>query len=85
MVGATYNNIDNSMWGGVMAQSHVDTGVVVTYNWKVNSGQTVYCPNSYIVRSWYNLYGTAQPSSIDSYSITAVDTNGLVTIASGIF
>lgn len=85
IVSATYSAMDNSLWSGVLAQSHVDTGSVIIYTWAINGSQTVHCPNSYKVHSWFALYGTAQPNHTDSYSITSVDTNGILTTISGIF
>lgn len=77
--------MDYSLWPGVLSQSYVDTGSLIIYNWAINGSQTVHCPNFYKVHAYFALHGTAQPNNTDSYTLTAVDTNGTTTTMSGIF
>ena len=84
-VGATYNNMDNSFWAGVLNQSHIDNGAQIIYTWTISNSQTVNCPSSYQIAARFNLFGTAQPNSVDTYVVTTSDTSGLVTTTSGVF
>lgn len=84
-VGATYNNMDNSFWAGVLNQSHSDNGTHIIYRWTINNSQTVSCPSSYVIGARFDLFGTAQPNSVDTYVVTTRDTNGIITAISGTF
>ena len=77
--------MDNSFWAGVLSQSHSDNGAQIIYTWTINTSQTVFCPSSYVIGARFNLFGTAQPNSVDTYTVTTRDTSGIITAISGTF
>lgn len=85
-VGATYNGVFNSFSTGVVTSSYVDTGTEIVYTWTIASGQTVNCVNpSYSASAQYNLVGTAQIHSADTYVVTTTNTGGVTTVFTGNF
>lgn len=85
-VGATYNGRYNSFSTGVITSSYVDTGTEIIYTWTIVSGQTVNCVSgSYSVAAQFNLVGTAQITSADTYVVTTTTTGGITTTFTGNF
>lgn len=85
-VNATYNNGYNSFSTGVITSSYVDTGTQIIYTWTIVSGQTINCVSAtYSVAAQFNLFGTAQITSADTYIVTTVTTGGVTTTFTGNF
>jgi hypothetical protein len=76
-VGATWTGMYNNFPGGSVSESHVDNGAQVIYTWQSISGQTI-GPNGgpYTAVAQFNLIGTAQPTSGDTYAATVTANSG---------
>lgn len=84
--GATYSSAYNSFFSGAMIQNYVDTGTQIIYTWTIVSGQTITCGvGSYQVSAQFNLLGTQQTMSADTYVVTATTSGGVTSTRSGHF
>jgi hypothetical protein len=85
-VGAKWTGMFNNFPGGTMSESHVDNGVQVIYTWKIVNGQTIgSSSNSYTAVAQFDLIGTAQATSSDTYTVTIMTINGEERTLSGHF
>ncbi|UJR11266.1 hypothetical protein I4U23_015448 [Adineta vaga] len=85
-VGATFNGYSNSFAPGQINQSYIDNGSEIIYTWTIISGQTINCASgTYNVAAQYDLYGTAQPNNVNSYTIITTTSSGVTTVESGYF
>ncbi len=85
-VGATYNGIYNTFWGGTINESHTTTGTQIIYTWIIVNGQTINCSGGpYTVQAQFDLIGTAQITSADTYIVTMTTSAGVTTTLSGHF
>lgn len=76
----------NSFPSGIFNESHVDNGTQIIYQWIVTNLQIiplVACP--YTMEAQFNLVGTVQPTSTDTYSFTSTTIAGLTSTFSGHF
>ena len=85
-VGATYNGMFDSFWGGTVSESYVDNGSQIIYTWAIVSGQTISSSGSpYTNEAQFNVNGTSQPPSGDTYVVTATTIGGQTSTTSGNF
>ena len=85
-VGATWAGMFNNFPGGTMIESHMDNGAQVTYTWQSINGQTIGSVGGpYTATAQFNLIGTAQSTSADTYIITITASNGQSSTLSGHF
>lgn len=85
-VGAKWAGMFNNFPGGTMSESHVDNGAQVIYTWKIVNGQTIVSSSrSYTAVAQFDLIGTSQPTSSDTYTITIMTINGETRTLSGHF
>lgn len=85
-VGAKWAGMFNNFPGGTMSESHVDNGAQVIYTWKIVNGQTIGSSSrSYTVVAQFDLIGTSQPTSGDTYTVTIMAVNGETRTLSGHF
>ena len=84
--GATYNSMYGSYWGGTMTASYTTNSTYIIYTWTIVSGQTITCSaGPYIYTVQINSNGTAQVTTGDTYTITAVNSGGVTNTLSGHF
>ncbi|CAF3398026.1 unnamed protein product, partial [Rotaria sp. Silwood2] len=85
-VGATYNALSDSFAPGVVSSSHVTNGVQIIYTWTIISGQNIACVISWFdVKAQFNLVGTQQIVSADTYMVTTTTSAGVTSTYSGYF
>lgn len=86
-VGATYNNgTYNTFWAGTVSQSQVDNGTNIVYTWTMVSGQTIDCSyGPYDIEAQFDLPGTPQIISPDTYILTTTTISGVINTFSGNF
>jgi hypothetical protein len=69
-----------------MTQSHVDSGTQIIYTWRIVNGQTIVpSSNGYMVEAGFNLIGTYQPTSGDTYIVTVTTNINQTSTLSGHF
>jgi len=83
-VGGTWAGMYNNFSGGTMSESHVDNGAQVIYTWTSVNGQTI-GPSTCTAVAQFNLIGTSQPTSGDTYIITIMTIDGQTNTLSGHF
>ncbi|CAF3624397.1 unnamed protein product, partial [Rotaria sp. Silwood2] len=86
IVGARYTGMFNSFPDGSMSESHVDNGAEVIYTWTNVKGQTI-GPNRspYKAVAQFDLIGTSQPTSGDTYTVMITTLTGQTNALSGHF
>ena len=85
-VGATYHGAYSTFGSGLMNVAYVDTGTEIIYSWTIVSGNTIPAYNSpYRAVAQFNLYGTIQITSADTYEIRATTTSVVTSTVSGHF
>jgi hypothetical protein len=85
-VGATYYGIYNSFSTGVVTGSYSAGGSQIVYTWTITPGQTIACVSAtYSVAAQYDLYGTAQINSNDTYIVTTTTNTRVTTTFTGHF
>jgi hypothetical protein len=69
-----------------MNQSYVDNGTQIIYTWSIVNGQTI-APSSspYTAEAQFNLIGTYQPTSDDTYIVTGTTITNQTSTLSGHF
>lgn len=85
-VGAKWTGMYNNFPGGTMSESHTDNGEQVIYTWTSINGQNIGSSNnSYTVVAQFDLIGTAQPTSDDTYRIRYTTIDGRTNLLVGHF
>ena len=85
-VGARWTGMYNNFPGGTVSESHTDNGTVVTYTWRSINGQSIVASNNpYTAVAQFDLIGTAQPTSVDTYRVSYMASDGRTGILVGRF
>ncbi|CAF1555205.1 unnamed protein product [Adineta ricciae] len=85
-VGAKWTGMFNNFPGGSMTESHDDNGAQVTYTWRSTGGLSIgSVGGSYTATAQFDLIGTAQPTTGDTYNVTITTDNGQTSTQLGHF
>ena len=85
-VGARWAGMYSNFPGGTMTESHTDDGTKVIYTWTIINGQNIGPNNNpYTAVAQFDLIGTAQPTSNDTYSIRYTTNDGRTNLLVGKF
>jgi hypothetical protein len=86
-VGATFASQYNTFWSGTITQTYSTGASTIVYSWTIIAGQSISSSGfPYFVEAQFQLQGTNQTVSSDSYSVTAQSAcNGQTNTYSGYF